>query len=131
MTNPCRHLETHDFLKRGNSSVDSSSFLSGIILSVVIMWNNLTCTPVSRFLSLILVFSKRSQCSLKMSWLQFRTGNRKMCLLSKSKDAYRNAFKIDKRSQPAQGRASENGQTENNNYISLEQPRMKGILSTK
>lgn len=98
--------ETHDFLKKGNCSADSGSFLSGIILSTLSPYMEQSYMP--RYLSLILVSSKRSLYSLKMSWLQFRDKISqdvpKMSYCQKNKGA------LKKRSQPAKERVF-NGQT--------------------
>lgn len=55
--------ETHDFLKKGNCSADSGSFLSGIILSTLSPYMEQSYMP--RYLSLILVSSKRSPVFLE------------------------------------------------------------------
>lgn len=57
-----------------------ASYLVPSCLPLVIMWNNLTFTSEPRFLSLILVSSKRSQCSMKWAGYNLGTGNLKMCL---------------------------------------------------
>lgn len=114
--------ETHDFLKKGNCSADSGSFLSGIILSTLSPYMEQSYMP--RYLSLILVSSKRSLYSLKMSWLQFRDKISqdvpKMSYCQKTKVLSRKEVNQLKKGYLMAKLWQHNCQCENSNYSSLE-----------